>query len=169
MSGRDDLLRRLRQTLGDQPTYVLAGAADLIAEQTRRIVGQLPTSLEEIQARSREVPLRAAGALVGNAARFTLRFGQLYDELTRRGRRVVDGTAPVDETAADDEEPFVREPFMPEPLHQAPSAGSDHRSSRTSASRGSNAGRSAGGSASPRRRPPKAGSSSSPADAADGS
>jgi hypothetical protein len=129
MGVRDDFLRRLRRTIGDQPTYLLAGAADFVAEQARRTLQDLPNTVTGWQERYRDAPMRAAGLLVGQAARITLRAGQVYDELTRRGRRVVDGEDAVQtETGAEaeEDEPFVREPFMPEPLH--PPSGRSGRS-----------------------------------------
>lgn len=120
MSRADDMLGLLRRTFGDGPLYLVAGANDLVNEKLR----ELPDRLTELQTEYRDFPMRAVGALAGQAFRANLKFGELYDELTRRGEHVVAKmSGDVADDGDDDGEPFVREPFMPPPLHR-PSAAS---------------------------------------------
>ncbi len=112
MSTADDLFNAARRVIGDKPLFVLAGAGDLVNEKLR----ELPSRLASMQEEYRDVPMKAAGNLVGQAFRANLKLGELYDDLTRRGEDVVAkmrGEAVYD----DADEPFVREPYLPEPLH----------------------------------------------------
>jgi hypothetical protein len=127
VSRADDMLGLLRRTFGDGPLYLVAGANDLVNEKLR----ELPDRLTELQTEYRDFPMRAVGALAGQAFRANLKFGELYDELTRRGEHVVAKmSGDVADEADDDGEPFVREPFMPPPLHR-PSAAAPARKTAT--------------------------------------
>jgi hypothetical protein len=107
MSRIDDLLKAVQDTVGETPVYFLAGAGDFAAEKLR----ELPQSIESY----RDLPMRAAGAVVGSAFKANLRLGQLFDELTARGHDVVEQLR-GNEVVPEEDEPFVREPFMPEPV-----------------------------------------------------
>jgi hypothetical protein len=107
MSRIDDLLKAVQDAVGETPVYLLAGAGDLAAEKLR----ELPQSIEAY----RDLPMRAAGAVVGGAFKANLRIGQLFDELTARGHDVVEQLRGND-VVLEEDEPFVREPFMPEPV-----------------------------------------------------
>ena len=107
MSRIDDLLKAVQDAVGETPVYLLAGAGDLAAEKLR----ELPQSIEAY----RDLPMRAAGAVVGGAFKANLRIGQLFDELTARGHDVVEQLR-GNEVVLEEDEPFVREPFMPEPV-----------------------------------------------------
>ncbi|MGH8890423.1 MAG: hypothetical protein ACRDV3_11815 [Acidothermaceae bacterium] len=113
MSGADDVMKAVRKVLGDKPLYLIAGASDLVNEKLR----ELPDALNAMQSEYRDLPIRAAGAVVGQAFRANLKLGQLYDEISRRGEDVV-AKMHGDEVFAEEDEPFVREPFMPEPVHE---------------------------------------------------
>lgn len=113
MSTADDLFSAARRVIGDKPLFLLAGAGDLVNEKLR----ELPSRLNSMQEEYRDVPLKAAGNLVGQVFRANLKLGELYDDLTRRGEDVVSKMR--GEPVYDDgDEPFVREPYMPEPVHQ---------------------------------------------------
>jgi hypothetical protein len=107
MSRLDDLLKIVQDAVGDTPLFLVAGAGDLVAEKLRT----LPQSIEEY----RDLPMRAAGAVVGGAFKANLRVGQLFDDLTARGHDVVEQMRGND-VVAEEDEPFVREPFMPDPV-----------------------------------------------------
>jgi len=113
MSGADEVLKAVQKVLGDKPLYLIAGASDLVNEKLR----ELPDALNSLQAEYRDFPIRAAGAVVGQAFRANLKLGQLYDDISRRGEDVV-AKMRGDEVFAEEDEPFVREPFMPDPVHQ---------------------------------------------------
>jgi len=117
MSGADDLLNAVQKVFGDKPLVLLAGASDLVNEKLR----ELPEALSGLQTDYKEFPMRAAGALIGQAFRANLKVGALYDDLTRRGEDVV-AKMRGEIVYAEEDEPFVREPFMPEPVHPAPAA-----------------------------------------------
>jgi hypothetical protein len=107
MSRIDDVLKAVQDAVGETPVYLLAGAGDFAAEKLR----ELPQSIEAY----RELPMRAAGMVVGGAFKANLRLGQLFDELTARGHDVVEQMR-GNEVVPEEDEPFVREPFMPEPV-----------------------------------------------------
>lgn len=111
MSGPDDLFDAVRKVVGDKPLYLLAGASDLVNEKLR----ELPDALNALQSEYRDFPIRAAGALIGQAFRANIKVGALYDDLTRRGEDVV-AKRRGETVYAEEDEPFVREPFMPEPV-----------------------------------------------------
>ena len=111
MTDRDVWLDAVRQVVGDRPLFLIAGATDLVTEKLR----QLPDALNSLQQGSREFPLRAASALVGQAFRVNLRAGELYDDLTRRGEHVV-AKLQGEPDYAEEDEPFVRAPYLPEPV-----------------------------------------------------
>lgn len=111
MTDRDVWLDAVRQVVGDRPLFLIAGATDLMTEKLR----QLPDALNSLQQGSREFPLRAASAIVGQAFRVNLRAGELYDDLTRRGEHVV-AKLQGEPDYAEEDEPFVRAPYLPEPV-----------------------------------------------------
>jgi hypothetical protein len=113
MSTVDDIFNAARRVVGDKPLFLLAGAGDLVNEKLR----ELPSRLSSMQDDYREVPMKAAGNLVGQVFRANLKLGELYDDLTRRGEDVVTRLR-GEPVYADDDEPFVREPYMPEPVHK---------------------------------------------------
>ena len=117
MSGADDVLSAVQKIVGDKPLFLLAGASDLVNEKLR----ELPDALNSWQEDHRDVPMKAAGALVGRVFRANLRVGELYDELTRRGEEVMSKMR-GEPVYAEEDEPFVREPFMPEPVHRVDTA-----------------------------------------------
>jgi hypothetical protein len=123
MSRIDDLLKVVQDAVGDTPLYLLAGAGDFAAEKLR----ELPQSIEGY----RDLPMRAAGAVVGTAFKANLRVGQLFDELTARGHDVVEQMRGND-LVAEEDEPFVREPFMPEPV-RPPAAAKKAPAAKTAA------------------------------------
>lgn len=113
MSAVDDIFNAARRVVGDKPLFLLAGAGDFVNEKLR----ELPSRLTSMQEDYRDVPMKAAGNLVGQVFRANLKLGELYDDLTRRGEDVV--TKMRGEPVYDDgDEPFVREPYMPEPVHK---------------------------------------------------
>jgi hypothetical protein len=111
MSGADDMLNAVQKVFGDKPLFLLAGASDFVNEKLR----ELPDALNTLQSEYKEFPMKAAGALVGQAFRANLKVGELYDDLTRRGEEVV-AKMRGETVVAEEDEPFVREPFMPEPV-----------------------------------------------------
>jgi hypothetical protein len=113
MSAADDIFNAARRVVGDKPLFLLAGAGDLVNEKLR----ELPSRLTSLQDDYREVPMKAAGNLVGQVFRANLKLGELYDDLTRRGEEVV-AKMRGEPVYDDGDEPFVREPFMPEPVHK---------------------------------------------------
>jgi hypothetical protein len=117
MSGADDVLSAVQKIVGDKPLFLLAGASDLVNEKLR----ELPEALNSWQEEHRDVPMKAAGALVGRVFRANLKVGELYDELTRRGEEVMSKMR-GEPVYAEEDEPFVREPFMPEPVHRPETA-----------------------------------------------
>ena len=117
MSGADDVLSAVQKIVGDKPLFLLAGASDLVNEKLR----DLPEALNSWQEEHRDVPMKAAGALVGRVFRANLKVGELYDELTRRGEEVMSKMR-GEPVYAEEDEPFVREPFMPEPVHRPETA-----------------------------------------------
>jgi hypothetical protein len=117
MSGPDELIDAVRKVVGDKPLYLIAGAGDLVNEKLR----ELPDALTALQSEYRDFPMRAAGALIGQAFRANIRVGALYDELTRRGEDLV-AKRRGEAVFAEEDEPFVREPFMPEPIRSPRSA-----------------------------------------------
>jgi hypothetical protein len=112
MSAADDILNAARRVVGDKPVFLLAGASDLVNEKLR----DLPSKLNSLQDEYRDVPMKAAGNLVGQMFRANLKLGELYDDLTRRGEDVV-AKMRGEPVYDDGDEPFVREPYLPEPLH----------------------------------------------------
>ena len=117
MSRADDLLSALQKTVGDKPAVLLAGASDLVSEKLR----ELPEAISTWQAENRDFPMRAAGALIGQAFRANLKVGEFYDELNRRGEDVV-AKMRGEDVFAEEDEPFVHAPFMPEPVRSASAA-----------------------------------------------
>ena len=113
MSTVDDFFNVARRVVGDKPLFLLAGAGDLVNEKLR----ELPTRLTSMQDEYRDVPMKAAGNLVGQVFRANLKLGELYDDLTRRGEDVV-AKMRGEPVYDDGDEPFVREPYMPEPVHK---------------------------------------------------
>lgn len=114
MSRADDMFKAVQKAIGDKPLYLLAGASDLVNEKLR----ELPDTLNSLQEDYRDFPIRAAGALVGQAFRANLKVGELYDDLTRRGEQVV-AKMRGEQVVPEEDEPFVREPFMPEPVRSS--------------------------------------------------
>jgi hypothetical protein len=112
MSAADDILNAARRVVGDKPVFLLAGASDLVNEKLR----ELPSRLTSLQDDYRDVPMKAAGNLVGQVFRANLKLGELYDDLTRRGEDVV-AKMRGEPVYDDGDEPFVREPYLPEPVH----------------------------------------------------
>jgi hypothetical protein len=112
MSAADDILNAARRVVGDKPVFLLAGASDLVNEKLR----DLPSKLNSLQDEYRDVPMKAAGNLIGQMFRANLKLGELYDDLTRRGEDVV-AKMRGEPVYDDGDEPFVREPYLPEPLH----------------------------------------------------
>jgi hypothetical protein len=113
MSAADDILNAARRVVGDKPVFLLAGASDLVNEKLR----ELPSKLNSLQDDYRDVPMKAAGNLVGQMFRANLKLGELYDDLTRRGEDVM-AKMRGEPVYDDGDEPFVREPYLPEPVHQ---------------------------------------------------
>jgi hypothetical protein len=113
MSTVDDIFNAARRVVGDKPLFLLAGAGDLVNEKLR----ELPTKLTSLQEDYRDVPMKAAGNLVGQMFRANLKLGELYDDLTRRGEDVV-AKMRGEPVYDDGDEPFVREPYLPEPVHK---------------------------------------------------
>jgi hypothetical protein len=113
MSTVDDFFNAARRVVGDKPLFLLAGAGDLVNEKLR----DLPTTLTSMQEEYRDVPMKAAGNLVGQVFRANLKLGELYDDLTRRGEDVV-AKMRGEPVYDDGDEPFVREPYLPEPVHK---------------------------------------------------
>lgn len=114
MSRADDLFNAVQKVVGDKPLVLLAGASDLVNEKLR----ELPDALNSLQSEYKDMPMRAAGAVVGQVFRANLKVGQLYDELTRRGEDAV-AKMRGEQVVAEEDEPFVHEPFMPVPVHPA--------------------------------------------------
>lgn len=113
MSTVDDIFNAARRVVGDKPLFLLAGAGDFVNEKLR----ELPTRLTSMQEEYRDVPMKAAGNLVGQVFRANLKLGELYDDLTRRGEDVV-AKMRGEPVYDDGDEPFVREPYLPEPVHK---------------------------------------------------
>ena len=120
MSRSDDFLGAVRKTVGDAPLYLIAGVGDLVSEKLR----ELPEAITTWQEENRDFPLKAAGAMVGSAFRANLKVGEIYDDLTRRGKDVVTKMR-GEEVFAEEDEPFIREPFTPQPVHAPPAATRD--------------------------------------------
>lgn len=121
MTAPDDFLSAMQKVLGGKPLFLLAGAGDLVTEKLR----ELPDALNSLQSEYKDYPMKAAGAMIGQAFRANLKVGELYDELTRRGEEVVAkmrGEPVFDE----EDEPFLREPFMPEPVRRTATAPTAH-------------------------------------------
>lgn len=114
MSRADDLFNAVHRVVGDKPLVLLAGASDLVNEKLR----ELPDALNSLQTEYKDMPMRAAGAVVGQVFRANLKVGELYDELTRRGEDAV-AKMRGEQVVAEEDEPFVHEPFMPVPVHPA--------------------------------------------------
>ena len=123
MTRPEDLLKAVQQTIGDTPLYLLAGAGDLVAEKLRELPETLGAQLGALQREQRDIPMRAAGSLIGAAFKANLKVGELYDDLTRRGQDVV-AKMRGESVVAEEDEPFVREPFMPEPVRRPSAAAS---------------------------------------------
>jgi hypothetical protein len=113
MTAPDDFLSAMQKVLGGKPLFLLAGAGDLVTEKLR----ELPEALNSLQSEYKDFPMKAAGAMIGQAFRANLKVGELYDELTRRGEEVV-AKMRGEEVFDEEDEPFLREPFMPEPVHR---------------------------------------------------
>jgi hypothetical protein len=114
MSRADDLFNAVQKVVGDKPLVLLAGASDLVNEKLR----ELPDALNSLQSEYKDMPMRAAGAVVGQVFRANLKVGQLYDEVTRRGEDAV-AKMRGERVVPEEDEPFVHEPFMPVPVHPA--------------------------------------------------
>jgi hypothetical protein len=114
MSRADDLFNAVQKVVGDKPLVLLAGASDLVNEKLR----ELPDALNSLQSEYKDMPMRAAGVLVGQVFRANLKVGQLYDDVTRRGEDAV-AKMRGERVVAEEDEPFVHEPFMPVPVHPA--------------------------------------------------